>query len=71
MSILFYRNLDCSIQFMSKITEELPEMIAKIVQWNTQGDTISLPKATTPVTIKYVKTIDLVVNSIIKLKNDL
>ncbi|VDI58490.1 Hypothetical predicted protein [Mytilus galloprovincialis] len=49
----------------------LPELLAKMNQWKTQGKPILLPSKYTPAVNEYVKTIELVYNSIVTLKNDL
>ncbi|XP_052077489.1 uncharacterized protein LOC127715470 [Mytilus californianus] len=64
-------NFNHDIQFMLNTTKILPELLAKIDQWKTEGKTISLPCKYTPAINEYVKIIELVHNSIVKLKNDL
>lgn len=49
----------------------MPEMVATIDQWKTQGDTVTLPCTDSPEINTFIKNIEIVYNFIIQLKNDL
>lgn len=68
---LFCRNINPDIQFMLDTTKILTKLLAKIDEGKTERKVISLACKYTPVINEYVKTVELVHNSIVKLKNDL
>ncbi|CAC5416661.1 unnamed protein product [Mytilus coruscus] len=59
------------MQHISKIAKNMPEVVAKIDQWKTQGDTVTLPCTDSPEINAFIKNIEIVYNFIIRLKNDL
>ncbi|CAC5392359.1 unnamed protein product [Mytilus coruscus] len=68
---LFVTHLNPEIQLMLEIAKHLPEFVAKIDKWKTQGDTVTLPCTDTPEINGFIKNIELAYNFIIELKNDL
>lgn len=66
-----FRHLNPDIQQISNIAKEMSEVVVKIDQWTTQGDTVTLPSTNSPEINAFIKNIEKVYNFIIQLKNDL
>ncbi|XP_076070127.1 uncharacterized protein LOC143041877 [Mytilus galloprovincialis] len=64
-------HLNPDIQKISNIAKDLSEVVVKIDQWKTQGDTVTLPCTNSPEINAFIKNIEIVYNFIIRLKNDL
>ncbi|XP_063414617.1 uncharacterized protein LOC134696633 [Mytilus trossulus] len=65
------KHLNPDIQKISNMAKDLSEVVVKIDQWKTPGDTVTLPCTNSSEINAFIKHIEIVYNFIIRLKNDL